>query len=150
MNTPNLNTRLWVTAGAVALALLAGTARTGLAQERYDGKRGRESDDRSRVEQRRFDEHDRQVTRGWYKAHRRRPPMGMRRQDRLPPSLDAGLQVGMVMTPRLQARLYAVPADLLVEFPPPPSGYRYVVIGGRVVLIDPWYRVQDMIWLAPW
>ena len=44
MNTPNLNARLWLTAGAVALALLAGAGRAALAQERYDDTRGQESD----------------------------------------------------------------------------------------------------------
>lgn len=29
------------------------------------------------------------------------------------------------------------------QFPPAPFGYRYVLIGGRVVLIDPGYRVLD-------
>jgi hypothetical protein len=132
----------------MAMAILASSGRTGLAQGRNDRNRGQDHDSRSY--RNRFDEHDRQITRGWYKEHRRRPPMGLRRQDRLPPSLDTQLRVGLVLARPLRARIYAAPADLVFQLPPAPYGYRYVVIGGRIVLIDSWYRVQDMIWLDLW
>jgi Ni/Co efflux regulator RcnB len=145
-----MNARSWITAGAMAVAILASSGRAGLAQDRDYRNRSRDNYGRDRWDHGRFNDHDRQATRGWYNEHRMRPPLGLRRQDRLPPFLESRLRVGGLLAPPLRSRIYAVPSDLLFRLPPAPRGYRYVLIGGHVVLIDPAYRVHDMIWLELW
>jgi Ni/Co efflux regulator RcnB len=144
-----MTTRRWITAAAMALATLAVSTRASLAQQEGYRHRGQQGDERNRWKHG-FDDHDRRVARGWFDHHRGHPPRGMRWQDRLPPALDARIRVGAVLVPTLRTRIYVVPSDLLYQLPPPPWGYRYVLIGGRVVLVDPGYRVVDMIWFNVW
>jgi hypothetical protein len=42
-------------------------------------------------------------------------------------------------------RSYPAPVALVRTFSPPPPGFRYLVIGGNVVLVDNGYQVQDVI-----
>jgi Ni/Co efflux regulator RcnB len=92
-----------------------------------------------------FREHDRELARNWYYHNRRELPPGLRRQDRLPPGLEARLRAGYVIGPDMRRRIYPVPAQLIRAFPPPPRGYRYVVFGGHVILVDVRFRVFDVI-----
>ena len=140
----------WMTACAMAVAILVLPGRAGLAQGRNDRNRGQNDQDQNRWDRGGFNDHDRDATRGWYNEHRRRPPVGLRRIDRLPPYLEARLRIGGVLVPMLRSRIHAVPADLLYRLPRAPRGYRYVIIGGHVCLIDTGYRVRDMIWLELW
>jgi len=93
----------------------------------------------------RFDDHERVVVRDWYGSHRDRHVVGFREEDRLPRDWEPRLQVGFVFDRDWQRRCYAVPADLLVELPPPPRHYRYYAIGGHVVLVDRGWRVVDVL-----
>lgn len=145
-----MNARSWITAGTMAMAILASFGRVGQAQNRGDWNRSRDSYGWNRWGRGRFDDDDRRAMRGWYNEHRRRPPLGLRREDRLPRNLAARLRVGAIIEPSLRGRIYAVPGDLLFRVPPARPGYRYVFVGGRVVLLDPGYRIQDMIWLERW
>ncbi len=38
-----------------------------------------------------------------------------------------------------------VPHDLYIRLAPPPPGYRYVMIGDHVVLVDRSYRIHDVL-----
>ena len=145
-----MNARSWITAGTMAMALLASSGRVAQSQNRGDWNRSHDTYGRERWGRGRFDDDDRRAMRGWYNEHRRRPPLGLRRQDRLPRNLEARLRVGGILEPSLRGRIYAVPGDLLFRLPPAPRAYRYVFVGGRVVLLDPGYRVHDMIWLELW
>lgn len=134
--------------GAVALlafVLPFGAARA-FAQD-HDRGQGRDHDrdhDRDR-DHPRFEDHDRQAVRGWFKEHHGHLPPGLRDRDRLAPDLESRLQVGLVLDPGLRHRIYPVPEGLLVQLPPCPRHYRYVVIGDHICLIDDGYHVFDVI-----
>jgi Ni/Co efflux regulator RcnB len=83
-----------------------------------------------------FDDHERIVVRDWWGNHRDRRVVGFRDEDRLPHEWEPRLQVGSVFDRDWRRWCYPVPADLLVQLPPPPRHYRYYAIGGRVVLVD--------------
>jgi hypothetical protein len=44
----------------------------------------------------------------------------------------------------MRRRAYAAPRDLTRGFAPAPRGYRYMVVGGNVVLVDASFRVADV------
>jgi hypothetical protein len=92
-----------------------------------------------------FDDHDRQVTRTWYDAHQRSLPAGFRDRDRLSPSVELQFQEGFVLDRALRLQVHSVPSALLSLLFPAPRTYRYVVVGGHIVLIDSGYRVYDII-----
>lgn len=145
-----------------AALLLAVTVSSALAQGR--GHRpGREKGPppgqakrAERADEARFYDHDREIARNWY-AHSRHAdaegrgdrdlPPGLRDRDRLPPGLERRLQRGWVVDREVRRRLYPPPVALVRGFAPPPPGYRYFVFGGHIVLVDPGYRVLDVIHL---
>ena len=158
----------WIMAGVVAL--LALTSGAAVAQGRGHGrdkdkgeppgqaKKAEREDrgdrgDRGRGREARFDDHDREIARNWYFHERRNPnhdrdlPPGLRDRDRLPPGIERQLQRGWVVDPDDRRFLYAPPPPMVRGFAPPPPGYRYYVIGGHLVLLDPGYRVFDVIHL---
>lgn len=94
---------------------------------------------------RRFDDHDRRFAHDYYEHHRHE--RGFRDRDRLSREYESRLREGYVLDPYLRTRIYAAPRDMVRGFGPPPPGWRYVVIGGHVMLIDPGYRIHDMIHL---
>jgi Ni/Co efflux regulator RcnB len=137
-----LKVRLLMTGGLICLlGITAGAIRAqdhGQDQDHHD-------QDRHDQDHMRFDDHDRQVSRDWYNAHHDHPPMGLREQDRLRPEYEARLQNGYVFDRYMRSRIHPVPADYYSQLPPPPRGYRYVLVGGHAVLIDGDYRVHDVI-----
>lgn len=94
-----------------------------------------------------FTDHDRQVARDYYNAHRDHPPVGLRDQDRLPPDLVSRLVVGAVLGADFRAHEHPVPHALLVQLGPPPRGDRYLLVGHHIVLVDRAGRVIDVIHL---
>jgi len=130
-----MNRRQWIALSATALLALASGPL--LAQD-HEKDHGRE-------EHKKFDDHDRDAMRDWYHNHREHPPRGFRDQDRLPPELERQLAVGFVLTPEFRRRIVSCPEDLCRRLPPPPRGYRYVVIGGHVCLVDRDWRVADVV-----
>lgn len=137
----------WLYAGAIAL--LALTSGTAVAQGGGNG-RGRENapgqvKKADRQAAARFADHDRQVANNWYSQNRRALPRGLRATDRLPPDQQARVRPGFVLDRNMRARAYPAPVALVRTFAPAPRGYRYVVYGGQVVLVDDGYRVFDVI-----
>jgi Ni/Co efflux regulator RcnB len=130
-----MNRRKWIALSVTALFALAGGPL--LAQD-HDRDHGRE-------EHKKFDDHDHDAMRDWYHNHHEHPPRGFRDQDRLPPEFERQLAVGFVLTPEFRRRIVACPDDLCRRFPAPPRGYRYVVIGGHVCLVDRDWRVADLV-----
>jgi len=126
-----MNRRRWIALSAAALLVLVGGPL--LAQ------------DHPREEHRRFDDHDRDSMREWYRVHHEHPPRGFRVEDRLSPELERQLTVGFVLTPEFRRRIVTCPEDLCGRLPAPPRGYRYVVIGGHVCLVDRDWRVADVV-----
>jgi len=132
----------WLMAAA-AVALLVTTSNPAVAQGR--GRGNDQNRGQAKKAARQFAERDRAAARQWYQQHRDRLPRGFRDDDRLPPGFEVRLVPGFVFDMDMRRRSYPVPAGLARGFGPPPRGYRYLVIGGHVVLVDDGYRVHDVI-----
>jgi Ni/Co efflux regulator RcnB len=141
------------------VALLAVTCGAAVAQGNgHDRNRGQAKKEQ-RAESRRpapdqhqspnrINDHDRQVANTWYGRHRSHPPRGFRDRDRLPQAYEARLQPGYEFDSYMRRRAYLAPRDLTRDFAPAPRGYRYMVIGGHIVLVDAGYRVADVFRLT--
>ena len=91
----------------------------------------------------RFDDHDRQGARDWYRDHHDyvRHDEGRYWHRKWEPNIHEGF----VFTPEMRRAFRPVPHDLYVRLAPPPPGYRYVFIGDHLVLIDRGYRIHDVL-----
>ncbi len=148
----------WLYAGA--MALLALTSTTALAQGHGRG-RGHDKGEppgqakkEDRQDEAQFRDQDREYANNWYyheyrgdRDNRRELPPGLRDRDRLPPGIERQVQRGWVIDRDYRQQLYPVPVVLVRRFAPPPEGCRYVFFGGRIVLVDPGFRVLDMLQL---
>jgi hypothetical protein len=133
----------WLMAAA-AVALLTITSDPAVAQGRGRGN-DRQNRGQEKKAARQFAAHDRQVAEQWSREHRAAPPRGFRRADRLPPAYATRIVPGYVFDAYARQRSYPAPVEMVRAFSPPPPGYRYMVIGGNLVLVDVGYRVQDVI-----
>jgi hypothetical protein len=106
---------------------------------------GGAKDDRRHEGSPKFNDHDRQVAHDYANQHK--DDRGFRDQDRLSPQYESRLQEGYVMDKDMRKMCRPAPPDLVRGLAPAPSGYRYVVIGGHVCLIDHDYRIHDTIHL---
>ncbi len=95
----------------------------------------------------RFDDHDRQLADNWYYHSRSDLPPGLRDRDRLPPGIEGRFARGYVIEPRYRTVIYPAPPLLVRVLAPPPPGCRYVFFGGRLVLLDPGFRMLDVLQL---
>jgi len=143
-----MNGRL-ITTCAVALALLAVSGGTALAQERgqdWNGEHrgGQKNNDWNRDHHDSFNDQDRQVTRDWYFHNQRRLGRGWTQRDRLSPEMERRLRRGERLDRALRRQIYWLPYDLTRRYGPAPRGYRYAIIGGNIVMLDPEYRVRDI------
>jgi Ni/Co efflux regulator RcnB len=134
---------------AGAFALLALTGGTAVAQGNGNG-RGRENapgqvKKADRQYQARFADHDREFANTWYAQNRRSLPRGMRDRDRVPAEQQARFAPGYVFDRNMRGYVYPAPYSLRRHFAPAPRGYRYVIYGGHVMLVDDGYRVFDTI-----
>jgi len=99
--------------------------------------------DRDRHEHNRFDDHDRDGARDWY--HHHHDAFRVREGRYWHREWGPEIHEGFVFTPDMRRAIRPVPHDLLIRLGPPPPGYRYVLIGDRVCLIDQGYRVHDVL-----
>jgi len=127
-----------IAAGALALTVLAMSGKVAVAQGRGQDRW------QDRGQQQQFTDNDRQVTRDWYQQHQRNLGRGWRQEDRLSPAMEARLRSGQRLDPRLRRQMYWLPADLSRRYGPAPRGYRYAIIGGNIVMLDPGYNVRDV------
>lgn len=87
----------------------------------------------------RFNDYDRRAVMRFYDEHRDdrwfhdHGPRGV------------ALSYGYVLAPRYRRYCHPLPVVMLRELPPPPPRCHYFLFGGRVVLFDGGYRVQDFI-----
>jgi len=102
-------------------------------------------DDRRGENQRKFDDHDRKFAHDYYDRHRH--DRGFRDRDRLDPDFEARIHEGYVLDPDMRRLCRPAPRELTRGMTPAPYGYRYVVVGGHVCLIDNDYRIHDAIHL---
>ena len=106
----------------------------------YRGRhRGWDRDNRGRY---RFNENDRREVVRYYREHRDERWF---RDDDGPRGLALGY--GAVLAPRYRRYARPLPPVMLRTLPPPPPRCRYFLFGGRVLLMNSGYRVQDFIQL---
>ena len=136
-----MKTRWWMTACAAAvLALICGAA---VARDQNDKKS--ENRGQSKKQYRQFNENQRQYARTYYSQN---PTHEVFKQDsRWNNDYANRLQPGYVLDRDMQRMSRPAPSAMIRGFGGAPRGYRYIVIGGHVVLVDSRYRVHDTIHL---
>jgi hypothetical protein len=128
--------RSFLTSATVALGL----AFSGAAIHGQDRDRDR---DRDRHDHDRFDDHDREGARDWYRDHHDAFHHDEGRYWHR--EWEPNIREGFVLTPEMRAGIRPVPRDLIGRLGPAPPGYRYVIIGDHVVLVDRGYRIHDVL-----
>ncbi len=146
-----MKTRWWITAcGTVLLAL---TGSFTVAQDRGQDKQDRNDqgrDDRgenrgqAKKHYRQFNDNQRQSARQYYNQHQDEPAFQRNRWNH---DYESRLQPGYVLDPDMRRLSPPAPRELTRGLGPAPRGYRYIVVGGHVVLVDNGYRVHDAIHL---
>jgi Ni/Co efflux regulator RcnB len=135
-----MKTRWWVSAGVtvlLALACCAAVAQNG--QNRgNDQNRGQ-----NKKTYRQFNDKQRQYAHTYYNQNRDQEVF--RQDNRWNNDYENRLQPGYVLDNDMRRMSRPAPYEMTRGFGPAPRGYRYVVIGGHVVLIDDGYRVHDTI-----
>jgi Ni/Co efflux regulator RcnB len=103
----------------------------------------RDHHDRDHHDHDRFDDHDRQAARDWYRDHHDafRNDEGRYWHQEWEPNI----REGFVFTREMRRAVRPVPRDLYARLAPPPRGYRYVVIGHHICLVDGGYRIHDVL-----
>ena len=143
-----MKTKWWVTAsvtGLLALTCSAALAKNdkGQGDEENRGQIQRtENRGQTKKAYRQFNESQRQAATTYYNQNRNQEVF---RQDNWNSDYENRLQPGYVLDPDMRRMSRPAPYEMTRGFGPAPRGYRYVIIGGHVVLIDDGYRVHDAI-----
>jgi hypothetical protein len=74
-------------------------------------------------------------------------PPGLAKRDNLPPGLERQLQRNGTLPPGLQKRVRPLPDECSERLPRLPGGWVRVVLGARILLLDPGQRVVDLFWM---
>ena len=115
--------------GAVALAQKSGKS----LEKKTAGQKVREVLPEAEVV---FTERERVVVKNWFRGNRAGLPPGLAKRDRLPPGLEKQLRERGTLPPGLQKKVQPLPFDLERQLRRLPTGYRRVVIGGNVILMN--------------
>ncbi len=83
-----------------------------------------------------FTQHERVVVSRWFRTNRSGLPPGLAKRDRLPPGLEKQLRERGTLPPGLQKKVQPLPFELEGQLHRLPTGYRRVVIGGNVILMN--------------
>ena len=83
-----------------------------------------------------FTVEERRVITSWFHDDRHGLPPGLARKDQLPPGLQKHLQKRGSLPPGLQKKVQPLPVALERQLCVLPTGYRRVVIGGNIVLMN--------------
>jgi hypothetical protein len=143
-----MKTKWWVTAsvtGLLALTCSAALAKNdkGQGDEENRGQVQRnENRGQTKKAYRQFNEKQRQAATTYYNQNRNQEVF---RQDHWNADYENRLQPGYLLDEDMRRMSRPAPYEMTRGFGPAPRGYRYVVIGGHVVLIDDGYRVHDTI-----
>jgi hypothetical protein len=106
----------------------------------YDQRRDRP---RRRQFKPEFTNYDRQNIRGCFYDTANLPP-GLARRDRLPPGLEKQLERNGTLPPQLESRAEPLPDVCNARLPRLPVDWSRVVVGNRVLLLDPGSRIADL------
>ncbi len=83
-----------------------------------------------------FTREERSIITNWFRRSPSGLPPGLAKRDRLPPGLEKQLRERGTLPPGLQKRVQPLPFELERQLHRLPNGYRRVVIGGNVILMD--------------
>jgi hypothetical protein len=75
-------------------------------------------------------------------------PPGLAKRDRLPPGLERQVQRNGTLPPGLQKRVQLLPDQCNERLPRLPGGWVRVVLGARIMLLNPDQRIVDLFWLS--
>lgn len=82
-----------------------------------------------------FSDHDRQVISDYYARYTaKKIPPGLAKKDQLPPGLARQVVKNGTLPPGLQSR--AVPSDLETKLSRLPDGYKRVIIGAHIAILN--------------
>ena len=125
------------------IALLL-TATIASAQGQGRGKANRDSSETAGDKVRRtlppsepvFTTQERTIITNWFGTRRGGLPPGLAKRDRLPPGLEKQLRERGTLPPGLQKKVQPLPIELERQLTALPTGYRRVVIGNNVILMN--------------
>ncbi|HSB75229.1 MAG TPA: hypothetical protein VLC12_06225 [Terriglobales bacterium] len=80
-------------------------------------------------------------------SYRNLPPGLAKRGGNLPPGLERQVQRNGTLPPGLQKRVQLLPDQCNERLPRLPGGWVRVVLGARIMLLDPGNRIVDLFWL---
>jgi len=83
-----------------------------------------------------FTQQERVLVKKWFGRHHSNLPPGLAKRNRLPPGLEKQLRERGTLPPGLQKRVQPLPFELERQLHQLPTGYRRVVIGGNVILMN--------------
>ena len=128
---------------ACATALLAFVSVAAVAKDHGDKDKGKDNYGQNKKRYREFNEEQRRYAHTYYTEHQTVFVQPNEWND----DYERRIQPGYVLDPDMRRWARPAPYDMIRGLGPPPPGYRYVVIGGHVVLVDRGYRVHDAIHL---
>ncbi len=135
-----MKTRWWMTAFAVALLALTCSAAGAKNDKNHDKGENR---GQSKKQYRQFQENQRQYAQTYYSQNQNNEIF--RRNSRWNDDYENRLQPGYVLDRDMRRMSRPAPYAMIRGFGAAPRGYRYIIIGGHVVLVDNGYRVHDTI-----
>ena len=94
-----------------------------------------------------FSRRDRRIITDCFMDDRSGLPPGLARREHLPPGLERHLERNGTLPPGLQRRVQPLPGVCEEHLPRLPRYWSRVMLGGRIMLLDPDQRIVDMFWL---
>ncbi len=135
-----MRSHCWIAVAAALLfglsggaAFAGGNAQKGKGQDKSAGDRVRDALPPSEPV---FAESERVIVRRWFQEPHEGLPPGLAKKDRLPPGLEKQLRKRGTLPPGLQKKVQPLPVELERQLRVLPTGYRRVIIGGNVVLMN--------------
>jgi len=110
----------------------------------YDRDADDDDDGRGPVE---FSPRERRIISDCFVDNRSDLPPGLAKRDRLPPGLERQLQRNGTLPPGLQKRVQPLPGICTARLPRLRRDWVRVVLGGRIILLDPTQHIVDLFWL---
>jgi hypothetical protein len=120
--------------------------RPDMRREGYDGDRD-EDGDYGHGGPEGFSTYDRRIISECFVDDRGNLPPGLARRDHLPPGLERHVQRNGTLPPGLERRVQSMPDQCAARLPRLPRDWSRVMLGGRVLLLDPNMRIVDLFWL---
>ena len=97
---------------------------------------------------REFSANDRQRINECFTSGKSGLPPGLAKRDRLPPGLERQVQRNGTLPPGLQKQVQALPGACETGLPRLPVDWRRVILGDRVLLLNPANTIVDLFRLS--